>query len=56
MPHSSELEKYLIAKGNSSAFYRYVNGKLSFKSSVSTLKNINEVTLSDDRTIIRPSG
>jgi hypothetical protein len=30
------------------SFYRYVNGKLTFKSVVSTVKDVNGIPLSDD--------
>lgn len=38
----------MITDGNLGAFYRYVNGKLTFKSGVSTLKDANGITLCDD--------
>ena len=43
-----EQEERLITDGNLGAFYRYVNGKLTFKSGVSTLKDANGITLCDD--------
>jgi hypothetical protein len=43
-----EQEERLITDGNLGAFYRYVNGKLTFKSGVSTLKDANGISLSDD--------
>ena len=43
-----DQEEKLITNGNLGAFYRYVNGKLTFKSGISTLKDVNGVSLSDD--------
>ena len=43
-------EEHLISNGNLGSFYRYVNGKLTFKSGVSTLKDLDGTPLSDDMT------
>ena len=45
-----QQEEHLINNGNLGSFYRYVNGKLTFKSGVSTLKDLNGTPLSDDMT------
>ena len=41
-------EEHLISNGNLGSFYRYVNGKLTFRSGVSTLKDLNGIPLLDD--------